>query len=217
MSSAFGVGLQMKISVCFSTESNLLIRRPLAPLVRHTGSVEGEIAPLLLGFEKLTHFLFNLINRLSNVYGSFDKLFPSVLTVIIVIHSRKIQEPMTTSHGLLINSYKSFSNLRVLIFLDWYACALLRRDGRWEVVLEGKARVRSENTKMAGKCLFRITSEWFLDYCIYQLWKEFRDKCSFSDCWKDRIQGKEELKLKSKRFWAAVFNTKVRKLDMGCL
>ncbi|CAH3192094.1 unnamed protein product [Porites evermanni] len=41
---------------------------------------------------------------------------------------------------------------------------------------------------MAGKCLFRITSEWFLDYCIYQLWKEFRDKCSFSDCWKDRIQ-----------------------------
>ena len=76
---------------------------------------------------------------------------------------------------------------------------------------------RSKNTKMAGKCLFRITSEWFLDYCIYQLWKEFRDKCSFSDCWKDRIQGKEELKLKSKRFWAAVFNTKVRKSGLSLI
>ena len=85
------------------------------------------------------------------------------------------------------------------------------------MVLEGKARVRSENTKMAGKCLFRITSEWFLDYCIYQLWKEFRDKCSFSDCWKDRIQGKEELKLKSKRFWAAMFNTKVRKFGLSLI
>lgn len=84
-------------------------------------------------------------------------------------------------------------------------------------VLEGKAWVRSKNTKMAGKCLFRITSEWFLDYCIYQLWKEFRDKCSFSDCWKDRIQGKEELKLKSKRFWAAVFNTKVRKFGLSLI
>jgi len=105
----------------------------------------------------------------------------------------------------------------LLIFRDWYACALLSRDDRWEVVLDGKARVWSENTKMAGKCLFRITSEWFLDYCIYQLWKEFRDTCSFSDCWKNRIQGKEELKLKSKRFWAAVFNTKVRKFGLSLI
>ena len=68
---------------------------------------------------------------------------------------------------------------------------------------------------MAGKCLFRITSEWFLDYCIYQLWKEFRDKCSFSDCWKDRIQGKEELKLKSKGFWQQFSIPKLG--NMGCL
>ena len=96
MSSAFGVDLQMKISGCFSTESNLFSRRPLAPLVRHTGSVVGENAPLeASNFEKLTSFLFNLIDRLSNVYSSFDKVFPSVLTVIIVIHSRIIQEPMT--------------------------------------------------------------------------------------------------------------------------
>lgn len=49
---------------------------------------------------------------------------------------------------------------------------------------------------MAGKLspqdatLLEITSEWFLDYCIYQLWKEFKEKRSFSDCWRDAIQGK---------------------------
>lgn len=78
MSSAFGVGLQMKISGCFSTESNLVSRRPLAPLVRHTCSVVGENALTSSSFEKLTSFLFNLIDRLSNVYGNFDKVFPSV-------------------------------------------------------------------------------------------------------------------------------------------
>lgn len=49
---------------------------------------------------------------------------------------------------------------------------------------------------MAGKTsshdstLLEITSEWFLDYCIYQLWKEFKEKRSFSACWRDAIQGK---------------------------
>ena len=49
---------------------------------------------------------------------------------------------------------------------------------------------------MAGKSsvqdtmLLEITSEWFLDYCIYQLWKEFKEKRSFSDRWRDAIQGK---------------------------
>ena len=50
--------------------------------------------------------------------------------------------------------------------------------------------------KMAGKSspqestLLEITSEWFLDYCIYQLWKEFKEKRSFSDFWRDALQGK---------------------------
>ncbi|KAL9984057.1 hypothetical protein ACROYT_G006313 [Oculina patagonica] len=39
-----------------------------------------------------------------------------------------------------------------------------------------------------GTTLLEITSEWFLDYCIYQLWKEFKEKRSFSDCWRDAIQ-----------------------------
>ena len=51
-------------------------------------------------------------------------------------------------------------------------------------------------TKMAGKSsskrLYEITSEWFLDYCIYQLWKEFKEKYTFSDCWRDTVQGNKE-------------------------
>ncbi|KAJ7392362.1 Telomeric repeat-binding factor [Desmophyllum pertusum] len=47
---------------------------------------------------------------------------------------------------------------------------------------------------MAGKSspkdarLLEVTSQCFLDYCIYQLWKEFKEKRSFSDCWRDEIQ-----------------------------
>lgn len=49
--------------------------------------------------------------------------------------------------------------------------------------------------KMAGetssRCtLLQITSEWYLDYCICQLWKEFKAKRSLSACWRDAIQGK---------------------------
>ena len=49
--------------------------------------------------------------------------------------------------------------------------------------------------KMAGKTgpqctLLQITSEWYLDYCICQLWKEFKAKRSLSACWRDAIQGK---------------------------
>lgn len=86
------------------------------------------------------------------MYGSFDNLFPSVLTVIIVIHSRIIQEPMTTSHGLLINH--SVSSVRVLIFLDWYACALLRRDGRWEVFWKGRPGSEAKIRKWRASVYF---------------------------------------------------------------
>ncbi|XP_027041714.1 telomeric repeat-binding factor 1-like isoform X2 [Pocillopora damicornis] len=46
---------------------------------------------------------------------------------------------------------------------------------------------------MAGKPsndanLLGITSEWFLDYCIYQLWKEFKEKHSFSGFWRNALQ-----------------------------
>ena len=120
---------------------------------------------------------------------------------------------MTTTHGLLIKI-----QLLEGAHIPRLVC-LCTSKTRWSMGSgfgrEGPGR--SKNTKMAGKCLFRITSEWFLDYCIYQLWKEFRDKGSFSDCWKDRIQGKEELMLKSKRFWAAVFNTKVRKFGLSLI
>ena len=51
-------------------------------------------------------------------------------------------------------------------------------------------------TKMAGKStserLDEITSEWYLDYCIHQVWKEFKEKCTFSDFWKDDVQGNTE-------------------------
>ena len=50
---------------------------------------------------------------------------------------------------------------------------------------------------MAGKSssgrLFEIASEWFLDYCICQLWKEFKKKRSFSECWEDAVQGNVEI------------------------
>ena len=40
------------------------------------------------------------------------------------------------------------------------------------------------------RTLSQIISEWYLDYCIYQLWKEFKEKRSLSACWRDAIQGK---------------------------
>ena len=48
---------------------------------------------------------------------------------------------------------------------------------------------------MAGKPssgLFAITSRWFLDYCVYLLWKEFKQKRAFSTCWLDTVQGNPE-------------------------
>ena len=50
-------------------------------------------------------------------------------------------------------------------------------------------------TKMAGKStsgLVAITSRWFLDYCVYLLWKEFKQKRAFSACWSDTVQGNPE-------------------------
>lgn len=50
-------------------------------------------------------------------------------------------------------------------------------------------------TKMAGKStsgLLAITSGWFLDYCVYLLWKEFKQKRAFSACWSDTVQGNPE-------------------------
>ncbi|XP_029212911.2 telomeric repeat-binding factor 2-like isoform X2 [Acropora millepora] len=44
---------------------------------------------------------------------------------------------------------------------------------------------------MAGKStsgLSAITSGWFLDYCVYLLWKEFKQKRAFSACWSDTVQ-----------------------------
>lgn len=46
----------------------------------------------------------------------------------------------------------------------------------------------SSESSSSGR-LFEITSEWCLDYCIYQVWKEFKEKRSVSDCWKDAVQG----------------------------
>lgn len=41
----------------------------------------------------------------------------------------------------------------------------------------------------SSRCtLLQITSEWYLDYCICQLWKEFKAKRSLSACWRDAIQ-----------------------------
>ena len=48
---------------------------------------------------------------------------------------------------------------------------------------------------MAGKStsgLLAITSGWLLDYCVYLLWKEFKQKRAFSACWSDTVQGNPE-------------------------
>lgn len=75
---------------------------------------------------------------------------------------------------------------------------------------------------MAGKSypkdarLLEVTSQCFLDYCIYQLWKEFKEKRSFSDCWRDEIQGKADrdklcysLKMNKCRLEVALLFTRV--------
>ena len=128
----------------------------------------------------------------SGQFTSSTQLIKPNYLVILPTPNKKRMRLLVVSSLVVVASIWRVLSSRCKAFFPREPATLAVHGG----IFENRGELGPIWKKMAGKTspqdstLLEITSEWFLDYCICQLWKEFKEKRSFSACWRDAIQGK---------------------------